>query len=122
MHYANSLGLIGYYVSTCLLRQKPRQGLMVKVYDSTVAPMTRFAEQFVTPAVRPVRHRHRPPSRLLTPRRLRVRAAGGPTPHPHATCPSHPNRVTPESFPFSAQKSGPWTAASQPSGSVVAIG
>jgi len=49
LHYANSLGLIGYYVSTCLLRQKPGPGLMVKFYDSTVAPMTRFAERFVTP-------------------------------------------------------------------------
>jgi hypothetical protein len=49
LHYANSLGLIGYYVSTCLLRQKPGPGAMVKFYDSTVAPFTRFIERGMHP-------------------------------------------------------------------------
>ena len=49
LHSANSLGRIGYYVSTCLLKQKPGPGLMVKFYDSTVAPVTRLMERAVTP-------------------------------------------------------------------------
>jgi hypothetical protein len=49
LHYANSLGLIGYYVSTCLLKQMPGPGPMVKFYDSTVAPMTRFMERAFNP-------------------------------------------------------------------------
>ncbi|WP_260729788.1 class I SAM-dependent methyltransferase [Dactylosporangium roseum] len=49
LHYANSLGLIGYYVSTCLLRQLPGPGPMVKFYDSTVAPVTRLMERVVRP-------------------------------------------------------------------------
>lgn len=49
LHYANSLGLIGYYVSTCLLRQMPGPGPMVKFYDSTVAPLTRVVESVVPP-------------------------------------------------------------------------
>ncbi|MFB9179859.1 methyltransferase domain-containing protein [Dactylosporangium sucinum] len=49
LHYANSLGLIGYYVSTCLLRQLPGPGPMVKFYDTTVAPVTRLMERVVRP-------------------------------------------------------------------------
>ena len=49
LRYANSLGLVGYYVSTSLLRQTPGPGPMVKFYDSVVAPMTRFAERIVRP-------------------------------------------------------------------------
>ena len=49
LHYANSLGLIGYYVSTSLLRQIPGPGPMVKFYDSAVAPLTRLAERIVPP-------------------------------------------------------------------------
>jgi ubiquinone/menaquinone biosynthesis C-methylase UbiE len=47
--YANSLGLIGYYVSTSLLRQAPGPGPMVKFYDSVVAPVTRLIERVVRP-------------------------------------------------------------------------
>ena len=49
LHYANSLGLIGYYVSTSLLRQTPGPGPMVKFYDTVVAPMTRLMERLVRP-------------------------------------------------------------------------
>jgi hypothetical protein len=49
LHYANSLGLIGYYVSTSLLRQTPGPGPMVKFYDTAVAPMTRLIERVVRP-------------------------------------------------------------------------
>jgi hypothetical protein len=49
LHYANSLGLIGYYVSTCLLKQMPGPGPMVKFYDTTVAPLTRFMERGFRP-------------------------------------------------------------------------
>ena len=49
LHYANSLGLIGYYVSTCLLKQMPGPGPMVKFYDSTVAPLTRLIERGIRP-------------------------------------------------------------------------
>jgi Methyltransferase domain len=49
LHYANSLGLIGYYVSTSLLRQVPGPGPMVRFYDTFVAPVTRLAERVVRP-------------------------------------------------------------------------
>jgi hypothetical protein len=49
LHYANSLGLIGYYVSTNLLKQMPGPGPIVKFYDSTVAPMTRLMERAFRP-------------------------------------------------------------------------
>jgi hypothetical protein len=49
LHYANSLGLVGYYVSTSLLRQTPGPGPMVKFYDMFVAPMTRAMERVVRP-------------------------------------------------------------------------
>jgi SAM-dependent methyltransferase len=49
VRYANSLGLIGYYVSTSLLRQTPGPGPMVKFYDSVVAPLTKLAERVVHP-------------------------------------------------------------------------
>jgi hypothetical protein len=49
LRYANSLGLIGYYVSTSLLRQTPGPGPMVKFYDSVVAPATRLIERVVRP-------------------------------------------------------------------------
>ncbi|MEU7866993.1 methyltransferase [Dactylosporangium sp. NPDC049140] len=49
LHYANSLGLIGYYVSTCLLKQMPGPGPMVKFYDTTVAPLTRLMERGFRP-------------------------------------------------------------------------
>jgi hypothetical protein len=49
LHYANSLGLIGYYVSTSLLKQKPGPGPMVKFYDTLVAPLTRLVERVVRP-------------------------------------------------------------------------
>jgi hypothetical protein len=49
LHYANSLGLIGYYVSTSLLKQTPGPGPMVKFYDTLVAPVTRLVERVIRP-------------------------------------------------------------------------
>jgi SAM-dependent methyltransferase len=49
MHYANSLGLIGYYTATSLLKLTPGPGPMVYFYDRVVAPMTRLAERIVRP-------------------------------------------------------------------------
>jgi ubiquinone/menaquinone biosynthesis C-methylase UbiE len=49
LHYANTFGLIGYVVSTKILRLMPGPGPMVWVYDTFVAPLTRFAERIVTP-------------------------------------------------------------------------
>jgi hypothetical protein len=49
LHYANSLGLIGYFISTTLLRMTPGAGPMVWFYDRCVAPLTRIAERTVTP-------------------------------------------------------------------------
>jgi SAM-dependent methyltransferase len=49
MHYANSLGLIGYYTATSLLKLTPGPGPMVYFYDRVVAPMTRLAERIVQP-------------------------------------------------------------------------
>jgi ubiquinone/menaquinone biosynthesis C-methylase UbiE len=49
MHYANALGLIGYYLATNVLRLMPKEGPMVKVYDTLVLPVTKFAERIVKP-------------------------------------------------------------------------
>ncbi|MBO4207935.1 class I SAM-dependent methyltransferase [Micromonospora echinofusca] len=49
MHYANALGLIGYFMATKVFRLMPKEGPMVKVYDSTVLPLTRWAEERVLP-------------------------------------------------------------------------
>ncbi|WP_326561738.1 class I SAM-dependent methyltransferase [Micromonospora sp. NBC_01796] len=49
LHYANALGLIGYYMATNVFRLMPKEGPMVKVYDSLVLPVTKAAEQLVRP-------------------------------------------------------------------------
>ncbi|MFX0592892.1 class I SAM-dependent methyltransferase [Melissospora conviva] len=49
LHYANALGLIGYFMATKVFRLMPKEGPMVKVYDSLVLPVTKAAEQAVRP-------------------------------------------------------------------------
>jgi ubiquinone/menaquinone biosynthesis C-methylase UbiE len=49
LHYANALGLIGYYMATSVFRLMPKEGPMVKLYDSLVLPVTKAAEQVVRP-------------------------------------------------------------------------
>jgi ubiquinone/menaquinone biosynthesis C-methylase UbiE len=49
LHYANALGLIGYYGATSIFKLAPKEGPMVKVYDSVVLPVTKFAENLVKP-------------------------------------------------------------------------
>ncbi len=49
VHYANALGLIGYYVATSVFKLTPKEGAMVKVYDRLVLPATKAAESIVRP-------------------------------------------------------------------------
>jgi hypothetical protein len=49
LQYANSLGLLGYYFSTSILKQMPGPGPTVKFYDMIVAPFTRAVEKVVRP-------------------------------------------------------------------------
>ncbi|GGL99898.1 MULTISPECIES: class I SAM-dependent methyltransferase [Micromonospora] len=49
IHYANALGLIGYFMATKVFRLMPKEGPMVKVYDTLVLPATKAAEQLVRP-------------------------------------------------------------------------
>lgn len=49
LHYANALGLIGYFMATSVFRMMPKEGPMVKVYDTLVLPVTKAAEQVVRP-------------------------------------------------------------------------
>jgi ubiquinone/menaquinone biosynthesis C-methylase UbiE len=49
IHYANALGLLGYYTATSIFRLAPREGPMVKVYDRVVLPVTKAVEQVVRP-------------------------------------------------------------------------
>ncbi|HEX5540036.1 MAG TPA: methyltransferase [Micromonospora sp.] len=49
LHYANALGLIGYYLATSVLRLMPKEGPMVKLYDTLVLPATKAVEQVVRP-------------------------------------------------------------------------
>jgi ubiquinone/menaquinone biosynthesis C-methylase UbiE len=49
VHYANALGLIGYYVATSVFKLTPKEGAMVKVYDRLVLPATKAAESVVRP-------------------------------------------------------------------------
>jgi SAM-dependent methyltransferase len=49
LHYANALGLIGYYMATNVFRLMPKEGPMVKVYDTLVLPVTKAAERIVRP-------------------------------------------------------------------------
>ncbi|WP_030437884.1 class I SAM-dependent methyltransferase [Actinoplanes subtropicus] len=49
VHYANALGLLGYYGATSIFRLTPKDGPMVKAYDRLVLPVTRAAERIVRP-------------------------------------------------------------------------
>jgi SAM-dependent methyltransferase len=49
LHYANALGLIGYYGATSIFKMAPKEGPMVKVYDSLVLPVTKAAERVIKP-------------------------------------------------------------------------
>ncbi|MFY1674510.1 class I SAM-dependent methyltransferase [Plantactinospora sp. WMMB334] len=49
LHYANALGLLGYYMATSVFRLMPKEGPMVKVYDTLVLPVTKAAERVVRP-------------------------------------------------------------------------
>jgi 2-polyprenyl-3-methyl-5-hydroxy-6-metoxy-1,4-benzoquinol methylase len=49
LHYANALGLIGYYMATSVFKLAPKEGPMVKVYDTTVLPVTKAMEKIVRP-------------------------------------------------------------------------
>lgn len=49
LHYANALGLIGYYTATSIFKLAPKEGPMVKIYDSTVLPVTKAFEKIVRP-------------------------------------------------------------------------
>ncbi len=49
IHYANALGLIGYYMATSVFKLTPKEGAMVKVYDKVVLPLTKAAESLVRP-------------------------------------------------------------------------
>jgi SAM-dependent methyltransferase len=49
LHYANALGLIGYYMATSVFKLTPKEGAMVKVYDKLVLPVTKAAETIVRP-------------------------------------------------------------------------
>jgi SAM-dependent methyltransferase len=49
LHYANALGLIGYYAATSVFRLTPSEGPMVKFYDRFVLPLTKGAERLIRP-------------------------------------------------------------------------
>lgn len=49
LHYANTFGLLGYVLTTKIMRMMPGPGRIVWVYDRFVAPLTRWAESVVTP-------------------------------------------------------------------------
>lgn len=49
LHYANALGLLGYYMATSVFKLAPKEGPMVKIYDSTVLPVTKAAEKICRP-------------------------------------------------------------------------
>lgn len=49
LHYANALGLLGYFMATSVFRLAPKEGPMVKMYDTFVLPVTKAAERIVRP-------------------------------------------------------------------------
>ncbi|TDC32641.1 class I SAM-dependent methyltransferase [Micromonospora sp. 15K316] len=49
IHYANALGLLGYFMATKVFRLMPKEGPMVKIYDTLVLPATKAAEQMARP-------------------------------------------------------------------------
>ena len=73
LHYANALGLIGYYGATSIFKLAPKEGPMVKVYDTRGAAGHQGRREAGEAAVRPVRLRRGPRPGLTRP---------GPTPPP----------------------------------------
>jgi ubiquinone/menaquinone biosynthesis C-methylase UbiE len=49
LHYANALGLIGYYGATSIFKLAPKEGGMVSFYDKLVLPVTKAAESIMKP-------------------------------------------------------------------------
>jgi SAM-dependent methyltransferase len=49
LQYVNALGLIGYFMATSVFRLMPKEGPMVKLYDTLVLPVTKAAEQVIRP-------------------------------------------------------------------------
>jgi SAM-dependent methyltransferase len=49
MYYANALGLVGYYLATNVFKLMPKEGPMVKLYDTLVLPVTKALERTVRP-------------------------------------------------------------------------
>lgn len=49
IHYANALGLICYYLATCVLKMMPKEGPMVRIYDTLVLPVTKAFERVMRP-------------------------------------------------------------------------
>jgi ubiquinone/menaquinone biosynthesis C-methylase UbiE len=49
LHYANALGLLGYYTATSIFKLAPKEGPMVKIYDTVVLPVTKAIEKIVRP-------------------------------------------------------------------------
>jgi ubiquinone/menaquinone biosynthesis C-methylase UbiE len=47
VRYANSIGLLCYYVFTSLLRRTPAQGSTMTLYDRLVVPVVRFIERII---------------------------------------------------------------------------
>jgi len=45
LRYVNALGLVGYYLTTSVLRLTPRDGAMIRAYDRWLLPVTRALEQ-----------------------------------------------------------------------------
>ncbi len=45
LRYVNPVGLIGWYLAVKALRRTPRNGALVRVYDRTVVPMSRFLDR-----------------------------------------------------------------------------
>jgi ubiquinone/menaquinone biosynthesis C-methylase UbiE len=49
VRYANALGLIGYYIATSIFKLAPKEGAMVKIYDTLILPVTKVVESMVRP-------------------------------------------------------------------------
>jgi SAM-dependent methyltransferase len=47
VRYANSLGLICYYLFTSLLRKQPSTGAVMTTYDRLVVPVVQWAERLI---------------------------------------------------------------------------
>jgi SAM-dependent methyltransferase len=49
IEYANSVGFLCYFLTAKVLGLAPRKGLLIRIYDNLVAPITRWAEARVRP-------------------------------------------------------------------------